>query len=414
MENRLENVFDYKYKILFVYILYKIYCITVFPGADFLHSIGFNLDILILVPFLISIFEFDKFFKYRINIDNLPIFFIFLTLFFFLFSSFVINNSYISFNELLKIIIYIVLFFSFFYKFANKLFENDRLFEKFLNIIIIFACISSFFSLCSVIWGFNGEGRFSGTTIGFFFNPNSTAFVYSFSIPVLIYKYYTKQINNIFFFIILILFLYCLLFTLSRAGLMSVLLSSLFMVYSKSKKLFIFLLVILLLVVLSFLAEYLSLKTDSSLARGLLILTAISMITSSSQSFLYGYGVTNAIKIFEEEKRDFGNFEVTVNNPHNFILLVMIQYGLLTLLPYLLFILSLIIMGIKKRMKILVMKDRRKLELSIAIILGMLIQNQFEEIMVVPEFPVMSVTLIFMGLIYCFIISERRKPLVVE
>jgi O-antigen ligase len=138
------------------------------------------------------------------------------------------------------------------------------------------------------------------------------------------------------------------------------------------------------------------------------------MITNNSQSFLYGYGVTNAIKLFEEEKRDFGNFEVTVNNPHNFILLIMIQYGFLTLLPYLLFILSLIIMGIKKRIKIPVIKDRRKLELSIAIILGMLIQNQFEEIMVVPEFPVMSVTLIFMGLIYCFINSEKRKHLVVE
>lgn len=414
MENKFENFFRFEYKILFVYIFYKIYYITVFPGVDFLHSIVFYLDLLILVPFIVYNFNFDNFFEFKINFYNLPIFFLYLTLFFFLFSSFIVNNSFISFNAFLKIIVYIVLFYSFFYKFSKILFKSDELFEKFLNIIIIFACISSFFSFCSVFFGFNSEGRFYGTTIGFFINPNSTAFVYSFAIPVIIYKFMTKRINNILFFIILLIFLYCLVFTLSRAGFIAVLISILFITFSKSKKLFIVISLILLVILSSYINELLSLKTDSSLARGLLFLTAISIITSTTQTFLFGYGVTNAITVFEEEKKSFGNFEVTVNNPHNFILLIMIQYGLLTLLPYLFFIFSLIIAGIKNRIKIPEIKDKRKLELCIAIVLGLLAQNLFEEIIVVPEFPVMSVTLIFMGIIYCFIIKGKRKQVEFE
>jgi O-antigen ligase len=402
------NRFDFGLKILIVYILYKIYYVSIFPGVAFIKSIGFYIDVIIFLMFFTVTLDIERLLNFKLKINILPIFLLLLTLFFFLFSTFAINAEYIDFHSFAKILVYIAIFLSYFVFFAKNLSDNDNLFEKFMNGILIFSIISSFFSILTIFLGFNAEGRFNGAAVGFFIHPNTTSFVYSLAIPVLIYKYFSKKIKFTPYIILLLFFLFCLILTLSRAGYLAVLISSLFLTYSRSKKIFLLTTVLIIIVLASFLFEILALKTDSSFSRSLLIIAAISLITASPKSFFFGYGVSNALKIFDEEKRSFGEFEVNVNNPHNFILLIMLQYGLLTLLPYITFIIVLIFSRMKKRFNLLISKDKLKVELSIAILLGLFFQNMFEEIIIVPEFPLMPLSIIFMGIIYYLVYNNIK------
>jgi len=389
-----------QYVVLF-YLLYKVYYISIFSLGQFIRgSESYLIDILFFMIFLITTLDINQLFKFHFSINNSINLFLIFTFLFFLFSALIINiKNDKSIFTFLKLSIYIFQFVAFYFYFAKIMYKDDNLLEKFLDLILYFVVINSFFSILSLHFGFNTENRLFVSAIGIYNNPNTTSFIYSIGIPILVYKLIVNKIPKPVFIILMILFVYCQIFTYSRAGYMATLASLLVLTFFRSKKIFILCVILFVIIFLTYIAEILSLKTLSTVSRVLLTLTAISMITRSINSFLWGYGVLNALEQFDIEKNLFGNFEINVNNPHNFILLIALQFGVMTLIPYLLFIITLIVNNYRKR-KSYTNLIRNKVELSIAIILGLIIQNIFEEIIVVPEFPIMPLSLIFMGFLY--------------
>lgn len=402
--------FNLSSKILLFFIGYKIYIITVLPGASFVKNVSYYLDIFLLLIYLILVLDIKVIIKLKLLPANTTTFFLLLTLIMFIISTFYINISYaLNLQAMIKTPIYILLFLSLFFSFPQVLVRNEDLFEKFLNYLIGISILSAFFSILSLHFGYNSENRIISAAIGFFNHTNTTAFIYSLVIPIVIYKYFSKRISLYGFIAMLGLFCYCLIFTLSRAGMMSVLLSVLFLTYFKSRKIFYITVILMLILSFSFLIDILALKTDSSLSRGLLIFTAVNMLTRGTGYLLWGYGVTNVYKVFDEEKRDFGNFETNVNNPHNFLLMLSIQFGIMVLLPYLAFLFVLLKNAIKIKTNMINNNTKLRLELCIAYIMGLILHNMFEELIIIPEFPFMPISLVFMGYMYYQIKGSKKN-----
>lgn len=380
-------------------IIVKVYAVTFLPGASTLRGYINIIDSSLLFAYFIFAIELKDLLLKNFKL-NVSLFFLLITLIFFLYSSLYVNISYnLNFFDIFKILNYIFHFIIFFIYFPRIIELKSDYFEDFLKGVLIFVLINSFFSLLSLHTGFN-QYRSLRTSVGLFMSPNSTAFIYTIGIPILFHKYWDKKIIAIAFIPLLLILFYCEIFTLSRGGYVGLLVSLMVLFYTKSKKLFIITISVLSLLLFIFFYEIIALKTDSSLARGIIIYTAINMATKSLHYFLWGYGVTRATDVLYDEKQLFGNFEVNVNNPHNFLLLLLIQFGFLLTISYLIFLISVIINSVKLSQQKLQPFVKKRINLLIAIISGLIVQNLFEEIIIVPDFPLFSITLIILGLLY--------------
>lgn len=386
--------------LLSLFLLYKSYIITTFPFANDIRANSTVFDSLLLTGFALFFLDFDKIKKFKIKISSPGSIFLYFTIISFILSVFYFNLAdNFTFLGLVKSYSYIIYFIVFFQIIPGIFIRNMDSFNSFLKYIVYFAIVSSFFSILSYHFDYNLSGRTYVSAVGIFLNPNTTAFVYTLALPVLYYLYFSGKIKVFPFVILFVLLLYVLIFTLSRAGYLGFLLSTLVFMFTRSKKLFFAVLFLLLLFLSLFSIELFSLKTDSSIARGILLITAINMILASPHSFLFGYGTVKATEVFFDEKNLYGNFELAVNNPHNFILLLWLQFGFIVTIAYLFFLFNIILSGFRLRRKNIMKQYQMAVELLLSILLGLILQNMFEEIMVVPEFPLFGLSLLFLGFI---------------
>jgi len=274
------------------------------------------------------------------------------------------------------------------------------MFENFLNIILIFVTMNSFAAIIFNFIQVNTNPLYPGHLLGFFNHPNTLSIIYTISIPIVFYKYFAAKIKPVLFIILLALFSYCLLFTFSRAGYLGALLGILLITFFKSKKTFVITIIITSLIMTYFVFGLASSKINSSVARILLMTTAISMISQNTGSFLWGTGVYNSIEVFKDEKIFFGNYENVVD-PHNIILLLGIQFGMIVSILSIFYVL-LISFKTTLKSKLLIQSDKLKVNLLVTIIIATLFHNMLEDILVYPEFFVMPLFLTFFGVLLMY------------
>ncbi len=253
------------------------------------------------------------------------------------------------------------------------------------------------------------DDRFSYAAAGLFGHPNTMAFIYTITIPILIYKYFTNQYPFYKFIILMFILVIGLLYTFSRAGYIGCCIAILVFAYKRSKKIFLLTVFILLIAFLNLFLIFSQSKGDSSYPRMLLVLTAIDMIFYRGSTFmLWGYGIFNNIKVFTSDKLFFGSTEQVVN-PHNLFLLLSIQFGVLfTLSLFVLFVLIILKAFLKK--KYLNFRFSQRTNLGLFVLLGLFFQNMLEDIVVYPEFFVMPLFLIFLGYLYLIV----YQPIIVS
>ena len=122
------------------------------------------------------------------------------------------------------------------------------------------------------------------------------------------------------------------------------------------------------------------------------------MVIDSASSFLFGYGVFHSLDIFFTEKLFVGSFEIVVD-PHNMILLLAIQFGMIITVSFLLFVIIVITTSMRK-FYLLNSDIKGGTILSFALVINLIIQNQFEDIIVYPEYFVFPIFLVFLGYLY--------------
>ena len=320
----------------------------------------------------------------------------------FLFSSFVVNiGSGSNPSAIAKVLSYPAIIYIFFFYLGKKLYAKDESFQSYMTVLLITGVLLSVMALAMMVTGIGARSEYSFTAHGIFVHPNTASFLFIIAIPIALYMYYTKHIGLPSLLIILAVLTIALLFTYSRAGYIGVFSSAVCFLFLRSKRKKTFLIVALLSIVIAvnLLMDFIMAKQDSSYGRLLLAITAVNLILESSSSMLWGYGVINGVELFRDEKSFFGSFEF-VDDPHNFILLLGIQFGMVVTI----LVVSIIIFIYAK----VIMLDKSKLSsnkllnlyLSISVSTGLLINNMFEDILVYPEYYIMPVFLLFFGYMY--------------
>jgi len=201
------------------------------------------------------------------------------------------------------------------------------------------------------------------------------------------------------FLIFLVVSFVCLLFTFSRAGYIGALVGLLIMIYKKSRFMFFVFVFFILLISSTIVLQFATAKgTASAFSRAQVMLTGYDMIVNNGLSkFIWGYGVVNSREVFIQELGSSYDVTREETGPHNFILTLGIQFGmLLTTLVcvYIFILLTRTFLSIKRNIE---QGNYYKVVLSVSIVIGILIECQLEDIVVYPEFFVMPMFLIFLG-----------------
>jgi len=358
----------------------------------FIHIALFVIFLLLRWDFKsIAIFRFGKF-----SLDNLILllisFILLINVFFFNFQS----NSDVK--SIFKILSYFPVFFMFAVFIPETLFEKPQKFETLLNVVTAFSLANGLFGWFTLLAGLQQNPFYPGYLIGFFNHPNASGFSFSIVIPIVVYKMFMKKGNRFVMLALLVFFLISMLFTFSRAAYISAGLSILLISYFKSKRLFIIMLGISFILVVTIFADFAASKGGlSSISRLLLFVTAYDMIVADPFHFMWGYGVINFYDTFTAEKMFLGSLEI-VADPHNFILLLGIQFGMLLTtmtVVYALFTLFKSGFSIKKHPK--ESHHRDLFIFCFASVVSILMQNLFEDILIYPEYFLMPLFLIYYG-----------------
>lgn len=407
-------MFSNKYRVenIIILLLFSLtfYVRTILPfGGTFFARI-YYFEILLFCFLMLSMLDFNKFFNFRFKKFDIIHLLFFISFFFFFISSFYYNFQYNSnIQSIAKSLSYFVIIISFFFVFARRIYRDGDFFEKLVDLILLFGFILSVYAFVDYfLLKLHPAEEYRFTDSGIMVHPNSASFLYTVLIPITIYKYFCKRISFSKFLVILLLFSFCFLFTFSRAGYIGVFSAILVMTFFRSKTIFVISLILLVFSLSTFVMDFAVLKSDSSISRGMLAITAINMIFQDAHHFLWGYGVFHAKDVFLNEKIFSGSFE-DVNHPHNVIMLLAIQFGALFTISTILTIAYLYIKAFFVRRRLINKNVKLRITLCMAIASGIILQNMFEDIISSPEFFVMPVFFTFLGYIYYAVVYNKSS-----
>lgn len=397
-----KNNYNFPDFLLIFLLILGLYAFTALPMSGSLGETMAYIQVSVFILFVAVTFKFNSALKLRLNFPNIVVFLwtiFFVSLFF---SSFVVNfqaNSDI--RSIFKVLSYFVIVYLFFFAFPKRMYEDKELFEKFVNALLIIGVFVGVSSLMIFFTVNPFNEKYATTSVGFFAHPNGISHVYTIVIPLLVYKFYSKKINLTFFVTALVLLLLALLFTLSRAGFMGVFVGLMVLTYYRSRFLFVVSTILVLVLSTTILLDFFTAKGEgSNLSRLLLILAAVQMMMVSAQSFLWGYGVYESLEIFQLEKLFVGSIEIVVD-PHNLILLMGIQFGMIATLVYvgiIFFILFKTMIKLKRSEDI----DFYRTVTAFAIVAGLFVQSMLENVTIYPSYAIMALFLFFLGYLYNF------------
>ena len=316
--------------ISYVSFFISIYALTALPFSGLILSAIYFIYITFFIVFLVVVWDFNSISNLKIgklSIDKLlliTIFFVMLLNVFFFNRQ---NNSDIK--SVSKVFSYFPVFFIFAIYLPGVFFKNTYKFEAFLNFLIIFGVINTLFGWFALFAGLQQNVTYPGFLMGLFNHPNASGFVYSLTIPILVYKFIYRRYNRIVFSVMIFVFTLSLLFTFSRAAYIATGVSILILSYYKSKRAFLIMVGIIVILIFTIIVDFTASKGGlSSISRLLLFATAYDMIIADPFHFMWGYGVVNFYDTFLSEKLFLGSLEI-VADPHNFILLLGVQFGMI-------------------------------------------------------------------------------------
>lgn len=391
----------------YISFLFSIYAFTALPFSGVIFSAICYIQFFFFSLFLLIIWDFNSIISFKIkkvSIDKFILLIIFIVLVVGVF--FVNKNSNSDLKSIVKTISYFPVFFMFGIYLPNIFFKDTSKFESFLNFLVIFGIINAILGWFLIFSGLQQGGTYSAYLMGIFNHPNATGFVFSLTIPIVVYKFFFKGLKKALFLPLIFLLSISLLFTLSRAAYIATGIAVLLLSFYKSKKIFLFMVAIIIILIFTIVIDFTAMKGGlNSFSRILLFATAYDMIMADAFHFLWGYGVVNFYDTFTSEKLFVGSVEI-VADPHNFILLLGIQFGMiLTTLIAVYISITLIKAGRNIRKYPVGHHNRNLFVLCYSVIISLLIQNMFEDIIIYPEYYFMPLLFIYYG----FLIKAYRN-----
>lgn len=396
----------------YLIIILNMYVLTILPGSFELQNI--NIYILFLILCSVITYNFN-YFKLLIFTNKFYLKKIFILILLTLGLSVIFNSKdYFNLYGISKLIILIFGFAFFFFLIANKLYSDITLLNHFYSHLILLGVITAAFGILNSIVPFNPILQSSGASSSFFRHPNTVAFAYIPALCILGYNLlFRDDRNKLIPFILFSIVFFGLALSLSRSGLLAFLISVLILIFFKSKKLFLVLFIVLIISTSIIIQFFFDIKGSSStIARLGLIYSAVEMIKSSNHILYWGVGTVSVFEEYQTFKESVSPFLDTVLYPHNSILFFILQFGIISLTPVLLFVLLILIKCFKFLYQLF---DKYKfLLIPFTICSSLLIQSLLEDTILFPEFFVFPIFLIFLGYLFNFCNEIYKKKKIIN
>lgn len=384
-------------------IIIAIYSFTIFLGSEYprlyFPQVLF-LTFFIYIAISVNLGDVYKNLSQRINLNSILIFF---TLAFFLISVFVFNLKDVkSVYGFSKVMILILAPIFYCYYLPKEYYKNEKLLFLIIKLFLVVSIITAVVALVFFYLGINTSEIHKNSAVSYFRHPNSVAFMYSFSFPILLFlilfcKDRFSFVIRVVIHVCMLIVAVAMLFTFSRAGYLSILVSSLFLLFFYNKKLFLYVILAFLLVFSFFFETFVLAKgTGSTISRIGLVFAAIQMIKSSTTGFLWGFGTTSVFDVYTEFKYQLGPLLEDIGYPHNFILFFIMQFGIMPLISIAVYFLITIYKSLRK---VFDNVSNQYLLLPLAIVFGLVAQSLLEDTILFPEFFVFHLFLITFGFI---------------
>jgi len=356
--------------------------------------------------------DFDKFLRIEFYLYRKDFFYlnilIFLLIIVFIFFN---SGDLTSIKGVFKVFSYIATFCIFYVILPKFLIFHPYYFEKFIKYIFILGSFTAIFGFFVLFAGISPLERFKTLLTSYITHPNNVSIIFTYTtITSLFYFYITKKRNSFLFnsFVIFLVFvqLAAQFFSLTRAGMIACLFSFfifLFVVY-RNKMIIIVPLIVFTLssVIVNF---FIAKGFDSFLSRFLLLIPAYNMITASTQSLLWGYGVVNVNKIFQGFMVLTNVLEQDIEDPHNSWVFLIMMFGILVTLLIIYFIFKQVIVASIKlfeKLKNNEIDDYRMFYVAylLSIILSLMLHGLFDAELVKTEFYSIQIFLVSISLLH--------------
>jgi hypothetical protein len=399
------NVYINEKTILISFVIYilSIFSLTIFPGSLLFNNYSYLFFSGIFFSYFFYYFSFRQIFEKKFFLNKADNILIFLSIIFFVTSLIINYNDYIKYSGLLKIFLFISSII-FFVTILPRHLSNTAIYNKFIEFIIWVGLVTSLIAIINTFIGFNNFQQFGyNITISYFRHPNTAAFIYTLSLISCVYSFLFKEnskFKKYFYLLCSILILYGMLFTYSRAGYLAIFIGMSTLLFYYKKRLLLYIAGITLIIGTYIVQNFLFVKGTASLfSRFGLIYSAVEMIKSSNKILLFGVGSVSVFDYYTEFKNQILDsfFLDPVQYPHNFILFYILQFGILSLIPILIY-LSLVLFNCF----FLIYKNIKKykfLILPFAVVLSLLFQSLLEDTILFPEYFVYPLFLTFLGII---------------
>lgn len=385
------------------------------PGGMSIIGLRENIVTLLFSTSILFIsFDILKFLKLQINLSSLENKFLYLLLFIVLIATVYFNPiEFTSIKSIINMLCYASLFIIYFFIFPKYLYKNPKYFEKFIKIIIIWGFIFAVVGFFMLFISFNPFSANTFALVSFINHPNNTSIVFTITfIPTLYYllaRWNALSIfSKLFYFFSFILQIVAQLFTYTRAGMIATAFGLIIFLafYYRSK--FIFILPILISIIPLFVVAFFKAKGFASfVSRFYLLIPAMEMIQKSTSRMLWGYGITNSLIEYKKNLLEFNTGELTINDPHNTYVTLVLMLGLIYSITLLIFIVLLIFKYIKKIIK----SNDRKISLFyiflVSSTISIMIQGLFDAELIKIDYFVIHYLLICFGMMYLFIKKNK-------
>lgn len=395
-------------------ILAGTYNLSILPGGIELRAYSFIIYAPLFVPFLIDFFRPEKYLLVsEVKAHHIHILLRLMVLAFFI-SVFLVNISDLkSFAGISKAVV--ILGGSIFYLryLPEEIERNPSVWNVLLKFMVIFGVLTAVFAILFYVLGYNVNPAAPGASSSYFKHPNTSAFVYSLSAPIIVYflLFEKEYISDVLFWALLagsFIVYIAMLLTMSRAGYIAILSSSAILLFLKNKKLFYLWLLMVAIAVVFFLQPFLFGKgSASSISRLGLLYSAIEMLKSSNIKFLFGFGIISVFEEFTNFKLQLGPLLEDVAYPHNSILFFIMQFGLIAFIPTLIFLSYLLLRSVRLLKSDL--EGNRQFIIPFTVVVSILFQSLLEDTVLFPEFFVFHVFMIFLGFLFYGAFPEVRR-----
>lgn len=370
----------------------------------------------ISVAYLLLIIDFQKILNFDIKPVNVYDKYIVILFLLFLVSTIYNTHEVSSVKNAIRLIDYLFFFVIFFMIFPRLLLLPD-MFRKFVLILAITGIWTAFFGIMLLFADIHPSPEFTGSLVSFIQQPNYVPFIFNLGILATLY-YLDWQFDELSFFekvlyiFSILIQIFALLLTLSRGAYigLGVGIISYFIFKYRTKVLLItpfFLALIVIIVPPFFKAKGFA----SFISRLNLLIPAYIMIMKDNVSFLWGYGVTSALKTFEEYN---GVYNITgdlresqLNNPHNAVVSLMLMFGVVFTCVILFVVSLLLIRTVLKIFRLKNVKERLFFGFLVSVILSLVFQSIFDSEIVILEFFSMQILLVFLG--FVTLLADKQK-----